>query len=78
MSEALVTPKVQKELMTYGDVTDLYGFPRQTIYRYIHKNGFPRPRQLGVNSVRFIRSEVANWVANRPEASIRRKDEAAA
>jgi len=70
MSEVLVTPKVQKELLTFNDVTELYGFPRQSIYRYIHQNGFPRPRQLGVNSVRFIRSEVADWVLNRPEASI--------
>ncbi len=69
---------VQKELLTYNEVTELYGFPRQSIYRYIRDNGFPRPRQMGVNSVRFVRAEVSDWILNRPKASIRRNNEAAA
>lgn len=58
------------ELLTYRHITELYKFPRQTIYRYIKDAGFPPPRQLGLNSVRFIKSEVEEWILARPVSPV--------
>lgn len=46
-------------------VTALTGLSRSTIYRYMDKDIFPRPIQLGERSVGWIEEEVLAWLASR-------------
>jgi prophage regulatory protein len=42
---------------------------RTTLWRDIRKGLFPAPRQLGGNAIGFIKSEVDEWLANRPRVT---------
>lgn len=66
MSDILCTP----ELLSFRHLKDLYGIPRTSAYRWMNELGFPKPIQLGPNSVRFKRTEIDAWVAERPTAAI--------
>ena len=43
---------------------------RATLYRLIRWRGFPKPKQMGPNSVRWIETEVDEWLASRPRACV--------
>jgi predicted DNA-binding transcriptional regulator AlpA len=64
--------------LTFQQLRDAYGIARSSAYRFIAEAGMPKPLQFGVNSVKFDRQEIEEWLANRPRANIRVDDEAAA
>ncbi len=46
------------------DVMHATGLSKATIYRRIKSDQFPRPYELGANSVAWKRSEIENWIDN--------------
>lgn len=44
---------------------------RQMIYRRMERDGFPRPLQLGPNTVAWSEDEVNAWLASRPRAEFK-------
>ncbi len=54
--------------LTFQQLREEYGIPRSTAYRYIAQAGMPRPLQFGLNSVRFDKNEIEEWLANRPRS----------
>ena len=42
------------------------GIGRTTLYRWIGESAFPRPVAVGPRAVRWLESEVTDWIAARP------------
>lgn len=66
------------EYITFAQLHEFYGFPRTTVYRQIKTCGFPRPIQMGPNSVRLRKSDVEDWINSRPLAPVHGNKEGAA
>ena len=58
-------PPIDSILMDIWQTVELSGLSRSTIYEYMTSQGFPRPIQVGVRAVRWIRAEVLAWLAKR-------------
>ncbi len=56
------------EYITFSQLRELCGIPRTSAYRYMRTQGFPRPIQMGPNAVRLRKSDVIEWIENRPPA----------
>ena len=41
------------------------GLSRTSIWRAVRRGDFPAPRRLGLNSIGWVESEVASWIASR-------------
>ena len=63
----------QEVLYRLPSVVDITGRSRAAIYRDIAAGQFPRPVQLGVQSVAWRKSDLDQWIASRPQAA-RAKD----
>ena len=62
---------MKDDLMTLEQVMDELTVSRSTIYRWMIDERFPRPLSLGAGSSnRWYRSEVEEWVRNRPRAAV--------
>ena len=46
------------------------GISKATLYRLMHRRGFPKPLQVGPNAVRWVAREVDEWLASRPRACV--------
>ena len=55
-------------LLSFNHLKEHYGISRSSSNRWVITSGFPPPIKLGLNSVRFRREEVDEWIANRPTA----------
>ena len=49
-------------------VLELLGISATTLSRWIEKDGFPRPKQLGARAVGWVAAECHAWLAARPVA----------
>ncbi|CAN5838537.1 hypothetical protein BH24ACI5_BH24ACI5_24940 [soil metagenome] len=56
----------QEVLYRLRDVVAITGRKRSTIYRAVAEGTFPRPVQLGAQSVAWKKSELDAWIASRP------------
>jgi prophage regulatory protein len=54
------------KLLRLKEVIDLTGLSRSTVYRYEASAQFPKRRRTGPNAIRWIDSEVLEWIASRP------------
>lgn len=54
------------KFMRIEEVLELTGVARSTLWRWQRKGAFPKLRQLGPGTVRFVRSEVVDWMESRP------------
>ncbi|MFM2579801.1 helix-turn-helix transcriptional regulator [Vibrio fortis] len=54
-------------LITLREVIALTSLSRASIYNYISKNMFPRQISVGERSVRWIESEVQEWIRQKVE-----------
>jgi prophage regulatory protein len=54
------------KLLKLKEVIQLTGLSRTTIYRYEANSVFPKRRRTGPNSVRWLDSEVNQWMESRP------------
>ncbi|EJE3288668.1 AlpA family transcriptional regulator [Vibrio alginolyticus] len=57
----------QIRLITLREVIALTSLSRASIYSYISKNMFPRQISVGERSVRWIESEVQEWIRQKIE-----------
>ncbi|EKA7363824.1 AlpA family transcriptional regulator [Vibrio parahaemolyticus] len=57
----------QIRLITLREVIALTSLSRASIYNYISKNMFPRQISVGERSVRWIESEVQEWIRQKIE-----------
>ena len=58
-------PPIDPNMIDIWQVAALTGIGRSTIYVYMRTQGFPRPIQVGVRAVRWVRAEVLAWLAKR-------------
>ncbi|HXG70376.1 MAG TPA: AlpA family phage regulatory protein [Gemmatimonadaceae bacterium] len=61
----------QEVLYRLRDVVDITGRKRSTIYRAVAEGTFPRPVQLGPQSVAWRKSDLDRWIASRPITTAR-------
>jgi len=52
-------------LMRCSEVQNAIGLGRSTLYDYVGKGLFPRPRQLGPRAVGWLAEDVFRWIAER-------------
>ena len=58
--------KRNDRLLRMTEVVEIVELSSSTIYRYMAKGMFPRSRRIGPNSVRWLESEVREWMESRP------------
>ncbi len=64
-------------LITYRDVEALTGFKKAFIYREMGRGQFPLPVKVGLKAVRWVESEIRDWIKGRiTEDRERRADQA--
>lgn len=56
-------------LLNRGEVEDFVGLSTSTLYRLMRQSDFPNPIKVGPRAVRWLESEIADWVASRPRAT---------
>ena len=59
------------QLLTRREVEQRCGLSRSTIYRKMRERPptFPTPIKLSQRAVRWMESEIAEWIASRPRAT---------
>ena len=60
--------------LSVGDICELVGKSRTTIWRWVKSGHFPAKRQLGPNSVGFLASEIESWLVSRPAQGVGNAD----
>ena len=63
-----MTPSQQDRLLRRGEVELRCGLARTSIYRMMRAGKFPEPVKVGPRAVRWAKSEIEKWVAERPRA----------
>ncbi len=58
----------QPKYMRIEEVLEMTGVTRSTLWRWQRKGVFPKLRQIGPGTVRFVRAEILDWVESRPVA----------
>ena len=56
-------------MLRVSEVLELAALSRASLYRRMADSGFPKPRQMGPRAVRWIESEVIQWIDERPAVS---------
>ena len=57
-----MTSETEKRLLRRSEVERLTGFSRSAIYRKMGVGTFPKPKDAGDGSVRWLQSEVMAWI----------------
>ncbi len=50
------------KLLKMTEIAAILGVSRTTIYRWSERSDFPKKKQIGPNSVRWLQSEVEEWI----------------
>jgi prophage regulatory protein len=63
------------QYLKVGDLTEWLGVSRSAIYIWVKEGHFPKPVVLGPHTdknstTRWLRSEVEEWLANRPRGKV--------
>jgi len=57
-----------------GELTEILGVSRSTIYKWVNADVFPKPVHFGRadknSTVRWVQNEVEQWLAERPREKI--------
>jgi len=59
------------KFLRIGQVMQLTGLSRMTIYRLELAGEFPKRRQLSKNSVAWLDTDIAQWAESRPVSRLR-------
>jgi prophage regulatory protein len=59
------------KFLRIGQVMQLTGLSRMTIYRLELAGEFPKRRQLSKNSVAWLDTDIAHWAESRPVSRLR-------
>ena len=54
-------------MLRIGQVQELVGLSRPSLYRRMRDSGFPRPRRMGPRASRWSEVAVREWLEARPE-----------
>ena len=60
---------MQNELLTCDQVQEIVPLTTSTIYRLMRSGKFPQPIKIGGRNVRWIRSEIMDYLKSRPRAT---------
>ncbi|MBX9348795.1 AlpA family transcriptional regulator [Chromobacterium vaccinii] len=60
-----------ERLLTLKEVKERTGMSHTWIYKQIEAGAFPKQRHLGKNVVRWLESEVSEWIKNLPSSNSR-------
>ena len=55
-------------LLTRAEVERVVGLKRSALYRAMREGRFPEPLRIGPKSVRWLLSEVEQWIAGLPRS----------
>ena len=55
-------------LLTRHEVEQSCKITKSTLYRLMRAGTFPLPRRIGPRAVRWVSSEIQEWVENRPRS----------
>ena len=58
-----------ERLLTRSEVVERIRLSKTVLYRMMQEGEFPRPLKMGGHAVRWIESEVSEWVASRPRST---------
>ncbi len=58
--------KPNDRFLRLNEVVEIVKLSSNTIRRYMAKDQFPKSRRIGPNSVRWLLSEVLEWMDSRP------------
>ncbi len=61
-------------LLKFDDVTKLTGFTKVHIYNIMRQGLFPKSKRVGKRSVRWLESEVKEWLENLPDGGHTEED----
>lgn len=53
-------------MLKLDEVAKMTGLSRSTIYRYEGSADFPRRRRVGPNAVRWLDTDILEWMQSRP------------
>ena len=56
-------------LICRAEVEQIIGIKRSALYKLMQQGTFPRPVKINQHSVRWVRSEVLDWINSRPRAT---------
>jgi prophage regulatory protein len=73
-----VTGSNNMKFLRIGQVMQLTGLSRMTIYRLELAGEFPKRRRLSKNSVAWLDTDLAQWAESRPVSQLRRTGDAPA
>ncbi|MFA6698986.1 MAG: AlpA family phage regulatory protein [Thiomicrospira sp.] len=59
-------PTPTQKIRRRSQVLAHFSISASTLYRWIERDGFPRPIQLGGHSVGWVETEIQAWLSNRP------------
>ncbi|MBS0233472.1 MAG: AlpA family phage regulatory protein [Proteobacteria bacterium] len=65
---------VGRKIITMQDVLAIIPATRQTLYRWMESEGFPRPIKLGKFLIGFREAEVMAWISSRPRLPVGNDD----
>jgi prophage regulatory protein len=54
------------KLLRLEEVIVMTGLSRSSIYRYESNSAFPKRRQTGPNTVRWLEADIVAWIESRP------------
>ena len=57
-------------LLTRAEVERVVGLKRSALYRAMREGRFPEPLRVGPKSVRWLLSEVEQWIVDRRRAGV--------
>lgn len=67
-------PTPAQKIRRRPQVLERFGISAATLYRWIERDGFPRPIKLGGHSVGWIDSEIEEWVSSRARTGAQSAD----
>jgi|HubBroStandDraft_3_1064219.scaffolds.fasta_scaffold86333_2 prophage regulatory protein len=50
------------DMLKLEEVIQLTGIPRSSLYNFIIKENFPKPKKVGLRMARWSKKEILNWI----------------
>ena len=60
---------MNNELLTCKQVEEIVQLTQSTVYRLVRAGKFPAPIKIGGRNVRWLRSEIMDYLKSRPRAT---------
>lgn len=60
--------KIKDKYLRQRKVSSITGLPKSTLYYYIKKGTFPKPKRIGARSVGWKEGDIAEWMDSKEDA----------